>query len=64
VSNGGLAKDWVKGVAGVKYTYTLELRDRGQYGHLLPEVQIIPTGIEIFHGFEALLKEVAVIENI
>ncbi|XP_064621357.1 carboxypeptidase B-like isoform X2 [Lineus longissimus] len=64
VSNRGVAKDWMKGVAGVKYTYTLELRDRGQYGFLLPEDQIIPTGIEIFYAFEALLNEVEEIEHI
>ena len=41
----GTARDWGKGVAGVKYTTGIELRDEGQYGFLLPEEQ----GSECIH---------------
>lgn len=47
----GGSDDWAKGVAGVKYSYTIELRDTGNYGFLLPASQIIPTGEETFEGF-------------
>lgn len=38
--------DWTKGALGVKYSYVVELRDRGQYGFTLPASQIIETGQE------------------
>ena len=47
----GNAVDFAKGELGVPYVYTIELRDTGSYGFLLPPDQIIPTGEEIvaFH---------------
>ncbi|ESN90282.1 hypothetical protein HELRODRAFT_123115, partial [Helobdella robusta] len=42
----GASDDWVKGVAGVKYSYTLELRDTGTHGFLLPESEIQETALE------------------
>ena len=47
---GGSSCDWARAVAGVRYSYTLELRDRGQYGFLLPQSLIEPTANETFHG--------------
>ncbi|XP_002731440.1 carboxypeptidase B-like [Saccoglossus kowalevskii] len=47
----GSAIDWAYGVANIKYSYTLELRDEGSYGFLLPEDQIIPTSEETYAGF-------------
>nr|XP_004546830.1 carboxypeptidase B [Maylandia zebra] len=38
----GGSDDWAYDL-GVKYSYTFELRDEGQYGFLLPESQIKPT---------------------
>merc|ERR1712168_927895 len=38
--------DWTYAVLGVKYSYALELRDRGEYGFVLPTDQIKPTGEE------------------
>lgn len=36
-ANSGPSDDWAKGVAGIPYTYTIELRDKGPvYGFLLP----------------------------
>lgn len=35
--NSGPSDDWAKGVAGIPYSYTIELRDQGPvYGFLLP----------------------------
>ncbi|KAK3870803.1 hypothetical protein Pcinc_023998 [Petrolisthes cinctipes] len=50
----GGSDDWVKGVAGVKYAYTVELRDTGSYGFLLPTNQIIPTAEETFEGVKVV----------
>jgi len=47
----GGSDDFAKGVAGIKYAYTLELRDTGRYGFLLPEHLILPTSQETFAGF-------------
>lgn len=45
---------WLLGSAGIKYSYTFELRDTGRFGFALPANQIIPTGIETFNGVRAL----------
>jgi len=47
----GNAVDYAKGELGIPYVYTIELRDTGHYGFLLPPDQIIPTAEEIvaFH---------------
>ena len=50
---GGVSDDWAKGVAGIKYSYTVELRDDGEQGFLLPDDQIIPTGQEIYKAVRA-----------
>ncbi|XP_035228738.1 carboxypeptidase B-like [Stegodyphus dumicola] len=57
VATGG-ADDWAYGSAGIKYSYTLELRDTGRYGFLLPSEQIIPTGEETFAGIKAMAKAI------
>lgn len=38
---------------GVKYSLTLELRDKGNHGFVLPPDQIIPQGIELVNGMKA-----------
>jgi len=53
----GASYDWAKGVAGIKYSYTIELRDRGHFGFLLPSSQIIPTGEETWDGLQAAVEE-------
>ncbi|GLH14750.1 Carboxypeptidase B, partial [Gryllus bimaculatus] len=55
----GGSDDWAKGVAGIKYAYTVELRDKGDYGFLLPATQIVPTGRETFAGIKALVRAIA-----
>ncbi|XP_073978134.1 carboxypeptidase B-like [Rhodnius prolixus] len=42
----GGADDWAKGSAGIKYAYTIELRDQGSFGFVLPAQYIIPTAKE------------------
>ena len=42
----GTASDWAAGELGIPYSYTMELRDTGTYGFLLPPEQIIPTARE------------------
>ena len=47
----GNAIDYAKGELEVPYVYTIELRDTGAYGFLLPPEQITPCAEEIvaFH---------------
>lgn len=54
----GSSDDWAKGVAGIKYSYTIELRDRGIYGFLLPASQITPTGKETFAAVRVIAKTI------
>lgn len=53
----GGADDWAKGSAKIKYSYTIELRDTGRKGFLLPSDQIIPTGEETFEGLRRFALE-------
>ncbi|EFX75601.1 hypothetical protein DAPPUDRAFT_306729 [Daphnia pulex] len=55
----GSSIDWVKGAAGVKYAYTLELRDSGRYGFLLPARLILPSGKETWVALHASAIELA-----
>lgn len=50
--------DWAYGSMGIKYAATPELRDKGQFGFLLPADQIIPCGEETLEGFLAYAKYV------
>ncbi|KAK9507608.1 hypothetical protein O3M35_007428 [Rhynocoris fuscipes] len=54
----GSSDDWAKGRAGIKYSYTIELRDKGDYGFLLPASQIIPTGRETFAALKSIAKQI------
>lgn len=49
-SAAGGSDDWAKGGAGVKYSYTIELRDTGAHGFVLPVNQIEPNCRESWHG--------------
>lgn len=53
-----ITKDWAYGAAGIKYSFTVELRDRGTYGFLLPARYIQPTGEETFDAIVAMLNEI------
>ncbi|XP_059478461.1 carboxypeptidase B-like [Neocloeon triangulifer] len=54
----GGADDWAKGGPRVKYTYTIELRDRGRFGFLLPAQYIQPTGREAFAAIKTISEEI------
>ena len=42
----------------IKYTFTLELRDTGKYGFVLPKEQIVPSGEEILSALKTFSKTV------
>jgi len=52
----GGSDDWAKGSAGIKYSYTVELRDTGTYGFALPASQIQATGEETMRGVAAAAR--------
>jgi hypothetical protein len=60
----GTASDWAYEKAGIKYSYTIELRDTGTYGFLLPRNQIIPTGEETFNGLLAMIGQMEKNDNL
>ena len=51
----GISQDWAKSVAGIKYSYSIELRDRGKHGLLLPADQIEQSGKEMVEGVTAMI---------
>jgi len=53
----GASDDWYKGVLGTRFSFTTELRDTGRYGFVLPPNQIIPSGEEMWAGFEVVIKK-------
>eukprot|EP00058_Branchiostoma_floridae_P011798 XP_002597286.1 hypothetical protein BRAFLDRAFT_118166 [Branchiostoma floridae] len=55
----GSSCDWAYTVAGIKYSYAIELRDEGQYGFVLPANQIRPSADEFFAGLLVLAEQVA-----
>ncbi|XP_052061862.1 carboxypeptidase B-like [Mytilus californianus] len=63
LSAGGV-DDYAKGVAGIQYSYTVELRDEGNYGFELPVNQIVPTGEVMLEGILAFAKELFVREGL
>ncbi|XP_077999125.1 carboxypeptidase A2-like [Glandiceps talaboti] len=52
----GIGLDWGYEGAGIKYSGSLELRDQGHYGFLLPEDQILPTAKETYVGMIAVYE--------
>ena len=40
--------DWALGEAQIPYSYSVELRDTGRYGFLLPRELILPTALEMW----------------
>jgi len=62
VASGG-SMDWALGVAGISYSYGMELRDTGLHGFLLPPDQIIPTAEETWafhkHAARMIIDEFA-----
>jgi len=57
VSGGSV--DYVNDVTKARYVFTIELRDTGTYGFVLPASQILPSGVETYAGFRYLLLNMA-----
>lgn len=54
----GAADDYYAGVIKAKFVSTIELRDTGRYGFLLPEDQIKPTFEETWAGIKAAMAKI------
>ena len=52
----GGSLDYAYDVSKIKYSYTAELRDKGNYGFVLPANQIYPVGVETFAAIKYMLK--------
>jgi len=52
----GTSVDYANDVLEAEYSYTLELRDQGQHGFVLPPAQILPTGEETWAGVRYMLE--------
>merc|ERR550519_3326724 len=48
---------------GMRFVFTTELRDTGRYGFVLPKDQIIPSGEEMWAGFETVVAKVLEVSN-
>lgn len=53
----GASDDWYKGDLGTRFAFTTELRDTGRHGFILPADQIIPSGEEMWAGFEVVINK-------
>ncbi|KAM8717744.1 hypothetical protein ACLKA7_004446 [Drosophila subpalustris] len=53
----GGAKEWAYNELDIKLTYTIEFRDSGRYGFVLPAAFILPNCEEAMTGIVALLAE-------
>ncbi|XP_012289073.1 carboxypeptidase B [Orussus abietinus] len=52
----GGADDWAKAILKVKYAYTIELRDKGRNGFVLPAHFIIPTAKEALAAVQEVTR--------
>jgi len=59
----GASDDWYKGTLGTRFAFTTELRDTGLHGFVLPKEQIIPSGEEMWAGFEVVINRIIELEN-
>ncbi|XP_016998139.2 zinc carboxypeptidase [Drosophila takahashii] len=53
----GATIDWAYNEQGVEISYTIEFRDTGRYGFILPPVHIIPNAEEALVGIAALIDK-------
>lgn len=49
--------DWARFI-GIPYSFTFELRDKGEHGFKLPEDQILPTCEEAYEGARSIITYV------
>ena len=54
----GYSTDYNYAVGKARYSYLIELRDRGTFGFVLPPVRIMPTVLEMWQGFREILKRI------
>ena len=54
----GVTTDWSQDETNIDINFTIELRDTGEYGFLLPENQIVPTGEEFLAGIKVLANHI------
>ncbi|XP_066587843.1 carboxypeptidase B-like isoform X2 [Prorops nasuta] len=52
----GGADDWAKAILKIKYTYTIELRDTGKHGFVLPAQYIVPTAKEALAAIDVVVQ--------
>ncbi|XP_078594538.1 uncharacterized protein LOC144872352 [Branchiostoma floridae x Branchiostoma japonicum] len=55
----GNSADWAYTEAGIKYSYAIELRDKGRYGFVLPPDQIKPSAEEFFAALLVVAEHIA-----
>ncbi|XP_034742326.1 carboxypeptidase O-like isoform X2 [Etheostoma cragini] len=55
--NTGSSRDWAR-LIGIPFSYTFELRDKGEFSHLLPEEQIQPACEEAYAGALSIITYV------
>lgn len=60
----GLATDWAYEKAGIKYSYAVELPDKGQYGFALPPRMITSVGQEILAAVKVLASGIKETEKL
>jgi hypothetical protein len=60
----GGSEDWARGVAGIKFAFCFELRDKGRHGFTLPPDEIIPTGRETLEGLTTMVQGVMAFHKI
>uniref|UniRef100_W8BDX3 Zinc carboxypeptidase A 1 n=1 Tax=Ceratitis capitata TaxID=7213 RepID=W8BDX3_CERCA len=53
----GSTRDWVYNEQGIRISYTIEFRDTGRYGFILPPIQIIPHCEDTLAGILALVNK-------
>ena len=54
----GGSDDWAKAVGGIKYSYTVELRDDGYLGFQVPARDIEPSGEEMWAALVAMARAI------
>ncbi|XP_071576058.1 carboxypeptidase B isoform X2 [Temnothorax nylanderi] len=54
----GGSDDWAKALLKIKYAFTIELRDTGRYGFILPARYIIPTAKEALAAIQTITEVV------
>lgn len=53
----GGTKDWAYTELDIKISFTIEFRDQGRFGFVLPPAFIIPNSEETLAGIQALLHK-------